>query len=472
MRATTDSIRAMADYGGSFQVAAFPAEHANLPSRTAGGSRPTLWWARIVCLSAFGPYVTGSARTEQIVVFVSFAAILTFGWPQVARARHFAPVPFLVLWGGLYAVMLIATVRRPLDPAFYGAQPISHALSALLLPLALVTVTWFWTLSADGADLIAAVAPVIVAAMIVNTAISLAQVATRNVAIVSFLPRFWDSSGSTGSVAVVAAGNGRFTGIFDQPAEAGIAYGVALFCLIWLTRRRAVNPVVITVCAVMLITGGAVTLSKVFLLGGVPIAVLTILRGRSRVRVAAWGALAGAGLWLAAGAGILPAWSGLTAIRGYAQPAGSLTAQYSAGRYGAGGSLGPVVSDVMRASPLSGFGAGALSVAYDSLWIEVLVVSGILGLIFAAATVALLAFRWVGLRPSLEPPEWHLAGGTLALAIGSSLGIPSLTANRAATLLWLVIGVLIAARPAVSRSEDVRVSMDDGHILLSTRATK
>ena len=53
--------------------------------------RATLWWARIVCLSVFGPYVTGSARTEQIIVFASFAVILIVGWPQIANARSSRP---------------------------------------------------------------------------------------------------------------------------------------------------------------------------------------------------------------------------------------------------------------------------------------------------------------------------------------------------------------------------------------------
>jgi hypothetical protein len=42
--------------------------------------------------------------------------------------------------------------------------------------------------------------------------------------------------------------------------------------------------------------------------------------------------------------------------------------------------------------------------------------------------------------------DWQLAVGAVVLATGASLGIPSLTANHAATLLWLILGVLITAR--------------------------
>lgn len=413
-----------------------------------GSSRVTLWWARILCLSAFGPYVTGSARTEQIVVFGSLGVIMLVGWPLIMQARNFAPAPFVITWSALYAIMLIATVWRPIDLSFYGAQPASHGLSALLLPLALIIVTWFWTLSADGTDLIGAVAPVIVGAMTVNATVSFAQLTTGKVAVLGFLPHFWGASDDVASVAVLAAGDGRFTGIFDQPAEAGIAYGMALFCLIWLARRQNWKPLLVAACAMMLIAGGAITLSKVFLLGALPLAALTALciGGHGRIRVAAWSAAAAATLWFLAAAGLAPTWSGLTAIRAYTHPAASLVSQYSAGRYGAGGSLGPVVGDVLQSSPWSGFGGGGLNVAYDSLWVEVLVVSGVLGIVLAATMFALMAARWTRLRPVLKRPESHLAGAALALAAGASLGIPSLTANRGATLIWLVIGVLVTGR--------------------------
>src|ERR1700722_686582 len=241
-------------------------------------TRATLWWARIVCLSVFGPYVTGSARTEQIVVFASFALVLFAGWSQIVKARSIPPIPFLVTWLGLEAIMLIGALWRPFDPGFYGPQPPSHAVAAYLLPVALITLTWFWTLRAAPEDLIRAVAPVVIVGMSANTVISIAQLATRRVAVFSLLPRFWDAPGSPGSVAVNAAGNGRLTGIFDQPAEAGVAYGIALFCLIYLMRERRVRASIAALCAALLIAGGTLTVSKIFLLGAIPLAVMMVLR--------------------------------------------------------------------------------------------------------------------------------------------------------------------------------------------------
>lgn len=431
----------------------------SLVTRTVGGkafasSRKTLWWARIVCLSAFGPYVTGSARTEQIVVFASLAVVLVTGWPRMIQAS-FGPTPFVVAWSGLYAVMLISTAWRPFDPGFYGSQPPSHALAAFALPLALMVITWHWTLRADAVSLIRAVAPLITVAMCVNTVIEVAQVSAGKAAVASFLPRFWDTAGSPGSVAALAAGNGRFTGIFDQPAEAGVAYGVALLCLIWLARHRGARTPVVVIAAGLLVAGGTFTFSKVFLLGAVPVSVITVLRGPARIRTAALAAASALALRLAGSAGLLPAWRrGTVMFTHLAQPGASPAAVYSADRYGAGGTLGPVAADVLRASPWAGFGAGGLNTAYDSLWLQVLAVSGLLGVVLTAAVLVMLASRWLRLRGCLKRPEWHLAGGTLALAAGASLGIPSLTANRACTLLWLIIGVLLACSFAPNGCEE------------------
>ena len=201
-------------------------------------------------------------------------------------------------------------------------------------------------------------------------------------------------------------------------------------------------------------TGGVLTLSKVFLLAAIPIAVLTVLRGSARIRVVLGTSATAAVLWAAGSAGMLPAWRlGGVALESLAHPGGSLAAQYSGGRYGSGGTFGSVASDVLHGAPLAGFGAGGLAKAYDSLWLEALVVSGVLGAALAVVMLVMLACRWLRLRNRLATAEWHLAGGVLALAAGASLGVPSLTANRAGELLWLTLGTLITAISPGSSSQ-------------------
>jgi hypothetical protein len=69
-----------------------------------------------------------------------------------------------------------------------------------------------------------------------------------------------------------------------------------------------------------------------------------------------------------------------------------------------------------------------------------------LGLALLCAILAMLAWRWVRLRRVIAPAESALAGSVLILAIASSLGFPSMTANRVGILIWLILGVLLAGR--------------------------
>ena len=138
-------------------------------------------------------------------------------------------------------------------------------------------------------------------------------------------------------------------------------------------------------------------------------------------------------------------------LAGLMHPAERFLAKYTADRYGTGGTLGPVVSDVLHSSPWYGFGAGGLGVAYDSLWVEVLVLSGVTGVVVTASVMVMLGYRWLVLCGTLAAPESALTGAVLELAIGASFGLPSLTANRASTLLWLILGMLTAFRPERGR---------------------
>ncbi len=409
------------------------------------GQRAVPWQARISALSVFGPYVAGSARTEQIIVFGLTVWVLVTGWPRIIKAPA-GPTPFLATWCGLYMVIVISTVFRPFDPGFYGSQPPSHVLAAYLIPVAVIALTWWWSLHTEPATVLRAVAPIVVGGMCANAVVQWAQLVAGNASL-GILPRFWDAAPSTGSVAALAGENGRYTGVFDQPAEAGIASGVALLLLIWLVRRHVWRAPWAIAAAVLVASGGIIGLSKVFLIAAIPAAVLTVLRGSARVRVIVSAAAAAGAAWLAGAAGLLPAWSpGSRYLAALTHPAGSLTGTYTAGRYGAGGTLAPEFADVLHAAPIAGFGAGGLLAAYDSLWQQVFIVAGLLGVILVTGVVVTLAWRLARLRRLLPRPEWQLAAGVLFLGVAASLGIPSLTANRAGTMLWLVLGLLVCAR--------------------------
>ena len=143
-------------------------------------------------------------------------------------------------------------------------------------------------------------------------------------------------------MAELAAGSGRYSGVFNQPAEAGIAYCLAAFCLIYLVRSgTGVSRKVWVAAWVLIIVGGMMTLSKVFIVGGVLISAVLILTRRSHrvlltttsivtvLVLGTLGALGWLGTWGASG---MLGWYVASASAG-----DSFIYTLSAGRFGRGG---------------------------------------------------------------------------------------------------------------------------------------
>jgi hypothetical protein len=124
--------------------------------------------------------------------------------------------------------------------------------------------------------------------------------------------------------------------------------------------------------------------------------------------------------------------------------------QYTGGRLGDTSTLAYVVQSVLAVSPIFGFGAGGLLVAYDNAWVEELVMNGVLGAVLYSMLLVTLVIGWLRARAHLGSAAARLAGGLVAVAIGASWGLPALTANRCATIAWLLLSLLLLPelRPA------------------------
>ncbi len=411
-------------------------------------------WAILVCAAVFGPYVSG-VMTGQAVLVIWGAFILLTGWPLIIRDK-LPMLPVIGLWATICAISVIADTWRAKDPAFYGTQPAVHALWWLVMPQLVMIICWYWTLFVSAERLARAISRVIAIGMAANAVLAIMQLSTSNAKLGGVMLRFWSQRATvngTVTVAGLAATNGRYTGIFDQPAEAGTAYGVALLCIIYLARRGE-RWLVPEVTGVLVVVGGILSISKIFLFVSLPIAALVIVRSPGvRLRILAGATIGGAALLLANAVGLLPTWRvGSSIILSFLHPNGSFVTLYTADRYGpGGGTLWPAIADVLHTTPWAGFGLRGLNTAYDSQWLEILVLSGLIGVILFCAVVAVLGLEWLKMRKVAGPAESALAGSVIMLAVASSAGFPSLTANRAGVLIWLILGVLLAERREVPR---------------------
>jgi hypothetical protein len=395
---------------------------------TATASRFPVFLIVAMTLAAFGPYLISGIRTEQAMVYGAIACL----FPMVLmHARPYFPI--IALW---VSIVLIALLGFIPPTAHTGNHPPGGAVATLdnyLVPVAVMLLVWSAVPPGLARDILRKFAAVTVLLTALNGFISV--IGTR-VDLSAYLRRFWSEAG-IGTTAENAAALGRLSGVFNQPAEAGVMYGIAGLLAVWRFREK---PKIMFLLLALICVGGLLCVSKVFVLGGLPLILFYLWKsntGTGKLGVLFSVVLVGLGI---SATGLLQQWTGYNYLARLLTPAQDqgLIEFYSAGRWNEGSNMFDVIGSVLSVRPLTGFGAGALNVAYDSAWTEVIVVSGMIGVILLAL-VFIALFR---MARTLEPDLRRLAMFTVVFLLGASFGIPSLTANRVATIVWIMVALL------------------------------
>lgn len=391
----------------------------------------------LVMAAAFGPYThIAGVRTEQVAVYGCLLLPLTVAWTRIRFTRDGGL--FLSIWG-IYVAVAVIGVLVPV-PAPYDPGKLLGGADNLLRPVAVfLLVSLLLITTVDRQRLVALACQIVAGAMCVNTVLAFIE---SRVDIAQWLSLFWSSPTDdllSGTVAARAAQVGRFTGIVNQPAEAGTLYAIALLAALYVWYQ---HPLRLTAVLIVLTAGGVITVSKVFLFVGLPIAVWQLLVREGRRKRLAIAALAVFAAYGALVAGLLPDWAGSQFLARLANPTGDYLSFYSAGRFGPDSTLTQMMN-LASASPLTGFGLGGLVVAYDNGWFQALVFAGIIGVVAYSAVLLILVRAWWTRRRRLAPAESGLAGGLVVLAIGASAGFPALTGNRVATVLWVLLSLTL-----------------------------
>jgi hypothetical protein len=404
--------------------------------------------------AAFGPYLVGSLRTDQLATYALLVVLI----PLNARRLQLAGTKSLLITWGVY---LLVAIVASLPPAALGEEwprgSLVAGLDNLALPVAVMLIVWTTVPRVSARSALFAVGRVLSIIVAANAVLALVS---SQVVLTPVLRVFWSNAGIEWTTAQNAEFNGRYSGIFNHPAEAGVVYGVAglLAIVVWQNRR-----VLTFILLGLILMGGVLTVSKVFLFGGIPLILLFWFLSLPSTRAARLGALAGLATLAGAAYFVARDWSGFSYLArlfvptesegtgGSASPFETIIDLYSSGRFTEGSQLLQVVNAVFSDHALWGVGAAGWQVPYDNGWIEALVVAGILGVVAYTATLAII------LVIALRQPERRLRMFGIFLflfLVGASLGIPALTVNRTSLVVWLVISLLaLTALPAKSRSE-------------------
>ncbi len=268
---------------------------------------------------------------------------------------------------------------------------------------------------------------------------------------------FWSAQGW--SVGELASTMGRICGVFNQPIESGLYNSLALLLLVHLWHRRVLASWLASGVAVVILVAGCLAVSKVFVVGGIPLAAAYFILKRGwrtlfeRVTVVLAGAGAGAlavlGSWTSG-------WDGSLLLRGLLIPPeqSSLLYTYSGGRFDNDNpDMLSTFAQLIEISPVIGLGPAGVDLPYDSVWIEMLAIAGICGMGLALLIIVVL---WrSAIRQRRQDLLWLFL---IILTVGASAGAPSLTVNRYAGVLWILLGAMLigADRDLRSDSPEVR----------------
>jgi hypothetical protein len=241
------------------------------------------------------------------------------------------------------------------------------------------------------------------------------------------------------SVWILSMEMGRYGGIFNQPFESGVCYSLALlaWCRIQLDHERP--PFWEYGRLMLLLFGGVISISKVFILGGVPLFLLLSLTSKDyrkiMLNLRSGAVLAGLVL-IISWQNLSDLWDGLSYFLRLFTPerGANLVALYTANRFGQEGTqVTSYYSEVWNSSPLFGFGFAPYAVLDNGL-LWAFASGGIIGAGFFAGMIY-KALSWAR-DLARKDSEQMFPLMMLVLMVAAALGAPSFTIDRGSTVFW------------------------------------
>jgi len=212
----------------------------------------------IIIASSLMPYLPAGFRVEHL--FVPFLAMVAFFQARSVHGETTLSVGALGV--ALVAVALSATLSWQTG---LMAEPLSQWIR-LVMPMLMLLA--FPSCLARVPNTVVTTCYAIVAAAVAVVIFTVASIYSGQVKEWLLL---WVKA-EEGSIWMLAQDVGRITGLFNQPLEAGIFYSVALFATVYLLKIKQSSRPLLVPAIGAIIAGGALCLSKNFLVLGVALA--------------------------------------------------------------------------------------------------------------------------------------------------------------------------------------------------------
>ena len=390
----------------------------------------------LLVVFCFGPYVSLSfgLRTEHFIIYACLPlAFLGFISPRLELLRDQWVWNMFWALSGLLAWTAVVTFALA-TPEGFGLKLLG-SVENYVEPLAVLIVVYTAVSRRHicPRKTLKAAASAYVVLMAANAVVAAICIAVDLSPYLRMFAGFAAVGGRT--VMELAFAQGRYTGIFNQPSEAGLSYSLALLCWLYIyggDRRRAIAR---TVLFVLILAGGGLSTSKVFFFGGIPFFVAYAVRVRWRIDRA----MLVVGTCALAFVLVLPTltarWHGTAQLSRMAfspsDPSDVILDRLSAGRLNGEGLVVQSFERVFVEAPLTGFGFAASDIV-DSAYNEVFLQGGSPALFLYIAFIATaLRVAHQGRRTREGSFLWALSWLVLVAGLGATV----ITANRVGSVI-------------------------------------
>lgn len=396
-----------------------------------------------IIVASFGPYVFPSygLRSEHFLVY----PLLLLAVPVFLMRQHFfylyKPIlEMLVLLLGITLWTMIVSLSG--DYVSESSYKFISSLENYIQPTAIIIVVLTFVSYASYASFLYCfqrLCWVLILLLCLNSVVAFASIFWN---LSNFIQPFVEGCfrGSGTSVSHLAWTMGRYSGIFNQPVESGLTYSLGLLSWGYLSRICMRIDFTNYCTLFMLIVGGILSVSKVFILGGMPLFILYLNPMRNFRKYFSWRFVLTAIIGYYIVLSMVPFWSGwdfFLRLFKLGESNTNLIYLYTAGRFGIqGAGVQSTFAKVWQEAPLQGFGFGVSSLL-DNGYLEFFLQGGMVALLGYFALLGI--FFQHCLRGFLNGyEEGRLLLAFFVLVVGGSLGAPVLTINRFSTIFWVL----------------------------------
>jgi len=397
----------------------------------------------LLIFAAFGPYVLYGFRTEHILIYsiLPFSIIVLL----MNKKKHtiiYKPSLFIILFLFITLTIwaLLVTFAGPknyqsLFRVFAICENYVQPIAIFLIFGAFIN---FQSLK-SAVTLFRKACLTVIYLLSVNSIIAVSNVNYNTYNLLKyFLP---EADPIRGTVWSRASSLHRYSGIFNQPMEAGLMYSLGIFIWIYLTQNKKHKSIFDYLILSILIFGGILSVSKVFILIGIPLSIIYLFSIKKQELFVNYRSITAVTIVISITILIFNKWKGyeyfLRLFNVRNKTYSELIQLFTAGRFGGEiPSMKILFLSVWEKSPFCGLGFASTSVL-DSAYAEYFIQGGLISLM-----VYLFILLFIGLfavKNYNRYKEGKLLFFLWIFIIIAGLGAPIFTINHFSTVFVIFL---------------------------------